>query len=57
MVYIIVAVCQATNSGGAGRWRSPDRQRVPIEVRQFWDVPLLMRLFFRTFFKHFYVQV
>ncbi len=21
--------------GAAGRWRSPDRQRVPIEVRQF----------------------
>ncbi|MCY7423248.1 MAG: hypothetical protein LH478_16065 [Chitinophagaceae bacterium] len=30
-----VAVGQATNSGAAGRWRSPDRQQVPIEVPQF----------------------
>ncbi|MCY7420507.1 MAG: hypothetical protein LH478_02060, partial [Chitinophagaceae bacterium] len=32
----IVAVGQATNSGAAGRWRSPDQQRVPIKSRQLY---------------------
>ncbi len=32
----IVAVGQATNSGAVGRWRSPDRQLIPIEVRQLY---------------------